>query len=88
MPIPHTPDSPHLPDLAPPGELSGGAGHPRQLVTPEAAVLIALVLSVTMLSWYQRPIPVVLTALCATAATMLLPIRVVCLTGRCGAGQG
>ncbi|MFD5878456.1 hypothetical protein [Streptomyces yangpuensis] len=68
--------------------MSGTADDPRQLVTPEAAVLIALVLSVTLLSWYQRPIPVVLTALCATAATMLLPLRVLCMTGRCGAGQG
>ncbi|MGW7314675.1 hypothetical protein [Streptomyces sp. NPDC054865] len=90
MPISLTPDASHLPvlDAAPPGEVSEAGGHPRRLVTPEAAVLIALVLSVTVLSWYQRPIPAVITALCVTAATMLLPLRVVCLTGRSGAGQG
>ncbi len=62
--------------------------YPRQMLAPaEAAVLICLILSVTLLTWFQRPIPMVLTALCAGAATVLIPLRGICLTSS-DAGEG
>lgn len=60
---------------------------PRCVLTPaEAAVLISLILSVTLLTWSGRPVPAVLTALCAGAATMLVPLRRICLAVGAGAG--
>ena len=50
--------------------------YPRQVMAPpEAAVLICLILSVTLLTWFQRPIPAVMTVLCAGAAALLIPLR-------------
>lgn len=77
-----TPEASRLPAVDEP------AAYPRYVLAPaEAAVLISLILSVTLLTWSGRPVPGVLTALCAGAATMLVPLRGICLAARPGAGS-
>ncbi|HUR09545.1 MAG TPA: hypothetical protein VM347_43895 [Nonomuraea sp.] len=57
------------------------------LTVPEAAVLIALVLSLTLLTCLQRPLPAVLTALYAGTMVMLTPQTVSGLFTRSGTGE-
>lgn len=69
---------------APPRRQDDHLGH-RPLALSEAAVVIALVGAVTVLTLTRHPVPAVLVWLC-TAAGALMARSVRCRLGYCGGG--
>ena len=64
------PDEPAPPHTSPPPAAAFG-----RLNAGEAAVIVAAITAVTVLTVLERPIPAVLTAIASAAALLLLPHR-------------
>lgn len=61
-----------------------GVGAAGRLSASEAAVALAPVVCVTVLTALERPLPGILVAFSAAAGALLVPGRLGCLLGACG----
>jgi hypothetical protein len=86
MPLSPAPEPPPAPNGQATVEQLEGCGRGR-LAAAEAAVVIAVIGAVTVLTVAQRPLPGVLVALCAASSAVLVRLPAGRLLGCCGGGQ-